>query len=169
MKKLFIILSLIFFTGFFFEEYRVMPVLNATDRDWNSDSFWYYPWGNSGTHKGIDIFARAGTPVLATTGGVVLYQGDYGRGGTVVFLLGAKWRIHYYAHMEATFVHMLSIVEPGQRIGIVGTTGNARGRPPHLHYTIKSLFPLVWNYGFGKPSAADRMFYLDPGKFLQGE
>jgi len=42
-----------------------VPVKGASSRDWHPQSFWYEPWGRSGTHKGIDIFARQGTPVLA--------------------------------------------------------------------------------------------------------
>lgn len=167
MKKLLILLVLIFIAGFFPNEQNRIPVKNASYHDWDVNSFWYYPWGQSGVHKGIDIFAREGTPVIATTGGIVLYQGDYGRGGNAVFILGAKWRIHYYAHMQTTLVNTLSIVDAGDSIGIVGTTGNARGKPAHLHYSIKSLFPIPWHYGFGQPMAADKMFYINPATFLR--
>ncbi|HFD32698.1 MAG TPA: M23 family metallopeptidase [Gammaproteobacteria bacterium] len=169
MKKLLILLAFIFIAGFFPNEQHYIPVKNATYKDWDPQSFWYSPWGKSGVHKGIDIFAHEGKSVVATTGGLVLYQGDYGRGGNVVFILGTKWRIHYYAHMQTTLVNTLSIVDAGEQIGIVGTTGNARGRPAHLHYSIKSLFPIPWHYGFGEPMAADKMFYLDPGKFIRSQ
>lgn len=169
MKKLLILLALIFIAGLLPNEQHRIPVKSATSKDWDSNSFWYYPWGQSGVHKGIDIFAREGTPIIATTGGLVLYQGDYGRGGNVVFILGAKWRIHYYAHMQTTLVNTFSEVDAGEQIGVVGTTGNAKGRPAHLHYSIKSLFPIPWHYGFGKPMAVDKMFYIDPGAFLRSQ
>jgi hypothetical protein len=54
---------------------QTIPVEGATVADWNRDTFWHHPWGRSGVHKGIDIFAKEGTPVLAATGGVVLYAG----------------------------------------------------------------------------------------------
>ncbi|GAB6140921.1 hypothetical protein JCM14076_16500 [Methylosoma difficile] len=38
----------------------IIPVEGATAADWHPQSFWYHPWGRSGTHKGIDIFARSG-------------------------------------------------------------------------------------------------------------
>jgi len=145
-----------------------MPVKNATVRDWNPLSFWYYPWGRSGVHKGIDIFAPQGTPVRATTGGIVLYSGNYGLGGNVVYMLGANWRFHYYAHLNSTMVSTLTPVVAGELIGTVGTSGNAKGKPPHLHYTIKSAFPRFWTYKSRHYSAWNRMYYLDPGKFLQG-
>ena len=36
------------------------PVAKADKNSYNSKSFWFYPWGKSGTHKGVDIFAREG-------------------------------------------------------------------------------------------------------------
>ena len=145
-----------------------MPVKNATPRDWNIKSFWYYPWGRSGVHKGIDIFAPQGTPVRATTGGIVLYSGSYGLGGNVVYMLGANWRFHYYAHLNTAMAYPLMPVAAGELIGTVGTSGNAQGKPPHLHYTIKSAFPRFWTYDSGHYSPWNRMYYLDPGKFLRG-
>ena len=83
MKSLLLLALLIFLIGFLPDEDNVMPVDGAAPKDWNPLSFWYYPWGRSGVHKGIDIFAAKGTPVRATTSGIVLYSGDYGRGGKV--------------------------------------------------------------------------------------
>jgi murein DD-endopeptidase MepM/ murein hydrolase activator NlpD len=37
-----------------------------------------------------------------------------------------------------TYIHQ------GDKLGTVGTNGNAAGKPPHLHYSIFSVFPLVW-------------------------
>ena len=168
MKTLFLLALLIFVCGFLPQESRVMPVDNATPNDWNKQSFWYFPWGRSGTHKGIDIFAKKGTPIRATTSGIVLYSGQYGLGGNVVYLLGANWRFHYFAHLETTKVSGLSLVDAGDLIGTVGTTGNAQGKQPHLHYTIKSAFPRFWAYDSQQRSSWNRTYYLDPGKFLQG-
>ena len=52
--------------------------------DWNQNTFWDEPWGKSGVHKGIDIFAKEGTPVLSSTDGVVIYKGKFGMGTTQV-------------------------------------------------------------------------------------
>ncbi len=145
-----------------------MPVDGASVRDWNPKSFWYYPWGRSGVHKGIDIFAPLGTTVRASTGGIVLYSGHYGMGGKVVYILGTNWRLHYYAHLNSIEVSSFTPVAAGQVIGSVGTTGNAAGKSPHLHYTIKSTFPRFWTYQPDQRSAWRKTFFLDPGKFLQG-
>ena len=71
-------------------ETPTIPVQGATTRDWHPQSFWYYPWGRSGTHKGIDIFAQEGTPVLAATHGLVVHTGVDSLGGNIVLVLGSK-------------------------------------------------------------------------------
>jgi hypothetical protein len=43
--------------GFLIPQNLKMPVENATSSDYNPNSFWYFPWGKSGTHKGVDVFA----------------------------------------------------------------------------------------------------------------
>ncbi|MGZ4954639.1 MAG: hypothetical protein ACXV8Q_05960 [Methylobacter sp.] len=61
MKKISMILLFIgLAVGFLIPVSHQIPVAGATATDWNPASFWYYPWGRSGTHKGIDIFAKAG-------------------------------------------------------------------------------------------------------------
>jgi murein DD-endopeptidase MepM/ murein hydrolase activator NlpD len=152
--------------GFIVPETCRIPVAGARIADWNPHSFWHYPWGRSIVHKGIDIFASEGAPVLAATGGLTLYAGDLARGGRVVLLLGPKWRLHYYAHLQQVDVCAWRIVRSGEGIGTVGATGNAQGRPPHLHYSIMSLLPVPSNYGFGMPLGWLRMFYIDPHDFL---
>ena len=74
---------------------RRIPVAGASQKDWNSQSFWYHPWGRSGVHKGIDIFAKEGTPVIAATSGLVIYSGTAELGGNVVLILGSRWRFYY--------------------------------------------------------------------------
>lgn len=153
--------------GFVIPERSTIPVHGASNKDWNPRSFWYEPWGKSGVHKGIDIFAARGVPVVSSTYGVALYYGSFGIGGTVVAVLGPKWRIHYYAHLDSTEVGFLSPVGPGTRIGTVGTSGNAAGKPAHLHYTILSLLPYPW-LASSATQGWKRMFFIDPGMVLVG-
>jgi murein DD-endopeptidase MepM/ murein hydrolase activator NlpD len=61
--------------GFAVPERLVVPAAGASDRDWNHDAFWHAPWGRSGVHKAIDIFADAGTPAVAASAGIVVLQG----------------------------------------------------------------------------------------------
>ncbi|MFD2367862.1 M23 family metallopeptidase [Pseudoduganella sp. GCM10020061] len=90
-------------------------------------------------HEGIDIFARRGTPVLSATEGIVMRVGTNRLGGQVVWVLGPGGQRHYYAHLDRfADVRPGMRVEAGRTLGYVGTTGNARGTPPHLHYGIYS-------------------------------
>lgn len=146
-----------------------IPVQGAKRTDWNPQSFWYYPWGRSGTHKGIDIFAPEGTPVLAATAGWVVSMGEDSLGGNYILILGAKWRLHYYAHLQAIDTQGGAWVSAGEVIGKVGTTGNAKGKPPHLHYDIRTPYPQPWLYDPKLEQAWNRLFFVDPNVFLRGK
>jgi len=164
-RRFLLIAGLVFVSGFLIPEVNRMPVQGATEKDWNQQSFWFAPWGKSGVHKGIDIFARKDTPVVSSTPGLVVYAGRYGIGGNVVAVIGPKWRLHYYAHLDAISVHPLRGVLPGTQLGYVGTSGNAAGKPPHLHYAILSLVPLPWNLT-RQTQGWKRMFFINPGAVL---
>jgi murein DD-endopeptidase MepM/ murein hydrolase activator NlpD len=142
-----------------------IPVQGATRTDWNPASFWHSPWGRSGVHKGIDIFSPLGTAVVAPTYGIVVFTGEIALGGKVVFILGPGWRLHYFAHLDTIAVFPGRSVASGTVLGRIGETGNARGRPPHLHYSILALTPRVWRAD-GSPQGWKKMFYLDPGAYL---
>jgi len=147
--------------GYAFPEPRQIPVENATSNDWNAKSFWYEPWGASGTHKGVDIFATKGASVLSSTNMLVLYSGEIALGGKVIIGLGPKWRIHYYAHLNEIDNNIGLFSQVGQRIGSVGDTGNALGKQPHLHYSLLSLIPIPWRID-DSTQGYKKAFYLDP-------
>lgn len=149
-------------------ERPVIPVSGALPSDWNTDSFWYEPWGRSGVHKGIDIFAPKGRDVIAPTYGLVMFQGNVPLGGKVVLLLGPKLRFHYFAHLESASVFTGLPVETGRVLGQVGDSGNAQGKPPHLHYAILSLVPYAWK-GDMSSQGWKKAFFIDPGAWLQGK
>lgn len=94
--------------------------------------------GSDRRHAGVDIFAARGTPVLATTTGIVVSVRDSGLGGRQVWVLGPALQRHYYAHLQdwAPGLSEGDLVVPGSLLGQVGNTGNARTTPPHLHYGI---------------------------------
>ena len=151
----------IFVAGLAVPERLVVPVKGATKADWNPATFWRSPWGASGVHKGIDIFAKEGTPVLSAAPGFVLYSGTLSLGGNVVIVAGPKWRFHYYAHLRETGTAAGRFVSGGQVIGTVGATGNAAGKPPHRHYTIATAIPFAWRADRGV-QGWKKMFSLDP-------
>ena len=146
-------------------ETLIFPVKGATGSDWNHHTFWQSPWSQSGVHKGIDIFAPEGTHVIAATYGIVLYSGELGRGGNVVAVLGPKWRIHYYAHLAQITTEFARFVGTTDIIGSVGRSGNAKHKPPHLHYSIVSVFPLIWRWD-NSLQGWKKMFFLDPSAKL---
>ena len=150
-------------------EQHIIPVQGATAKDWNPKSFWYYPWGRSGVHKGIDIFATEGTPVIAATDGFVLYSGTIEMGGNVVLMLGANWRLFYYAHLREISAVSGQWLNAGDSLGAVGSTGNAFGKPPHLHFSIVSLIPQISQYDPNLPQFWKRMFYVDPNIYLKSQ
>jgi peptidoglycan LD-endopeptidase LytH len=87
-KRLLLLFAFILVAPLLIPQRARIPVLGATKNDWNPASFWYEPWGASGVHKGVDIFAPVGQPVIAPVSGVVLYHGTLGIGGNVVLMLG---------------------------------------------------------------------------------
>lgn len=91
--------------------------------------------GGRRSHKGIDIFARKGTPVVAIADGVIVSRQNTAVGGKVLWLKSAKHKwTAYYAHLDKQLVKQGQRVRKGQVIGTVGKTGNARTTPPHLHF-----------------------------------
>ncbi len=142
------------------------PVDNADKNSYNPKSYWYYPWGKSGTHKGVDIFAKEGTLVNSSTSGLVLFTGDIEIGGKVVLIIGPKWRLHYYAHLSSIDTGVFTWTSKGETIGAVGTTGNAKGKPPHLHYSVVTLIPYPWRID-GEKQGWQKMFYLNPINYLK--
>lgn len=90
------------------------------------------------THQGNDIFADMGAPLVACERGVVTRVGTDRLGGTKLWLVGQSGARYYYAHLSAYAPGMTEglVVEAGALLGYVGTTGNAVGTPPHLHFEI---------------------------------
>lgn len=86
-RKVRITILIIIIIGYLIPENFSMPVQGATSKDYNQASFWYYPWGKSVTHKGVDIFAKKGTTLNFGTSGIVLYVGTVDVGGNVVIVL----------------------------------------------------------------------------------
>jgi murein DD-endopeptidase MepM/ murein hydrolase activator NlpD len=99
---------------------------------------WHAPRGAGRRHEGQDIFAPRGTPVVSATGGIIVRVGENRLGGQTVSILGSGGRTYYYAHLDryADTARIGCEVAPGDIIGYVGNTGNARTTPPHLHFGV---------------------------------
>ena len=93
--------------------------------------------GGARRHEGVDIFADRGTPVVATSDGVVNRVQETPIGGRVVWLRPSGRRLGvYYAHLDSQLVASGQRVRAGDTLGLVGNTGNARSTPPHLHFGV---------------------------------
>ena len=91
-------------------------------------------------HEGVDFSAYGGTPVLAPARGtVVVAEVLYVRGGAVIIDHGLGIYTGFY-HMSSVNVAPGDVVEPGQIIGEVGTTGLSTGN--HLHWDL--LVDGIW-------------------------
>jgi murein DD-endopeptidase MepM/ murein hydrolase activator NlpD len=112
------------------------PVLGVNDRAiWSA--FGAERDGGRRAHRGIDIFAARGTPVLAATDGWITRVETTRVGGNVIWMqpLFGNMRV-YYAHLHAQWVEPGDFVLAGQPLGAVGNTGNAVTTPPHLHFGV---------------------------------
>lgn len=115
----------------------LMPVVGVTSRD--LDDSWHAPRdGGTRVHKGIDIFARRGTEVVAVTDGIISYIGDQPKGGHCLWLTTENGKSFYYAHLDhwAAGIYEGMEVQVGDLLGYVGNTGNAITTPPHLHFQV---------------------------------
>jgi len=113
----------------------VFPV--AGTKNYIKDKWGASRGGGIRKHKGIDIHARKGTPVVAVCDGVIVERDHTAIGGKTLWLKSSKygWRA-YYAHLDQQLVRAGQRVRKGQVIGTIGNTGNARYTPAHLHYGI---------------------------------
>lgn len=118
------------------------PVEGATSSSFNHKTFWH-PWGDH-HHRGIDIFAKKGTPIHPAVAGIVVatMSADKGHdGGNCLLILGSQGRFYYYAHLQEIDTHIGAFVSKTDIIGKVGDTGNAKGTPAHCHFSIPTIIP----------------------------
>ena len=166
LYKALIVSTAVLLSGLLLPGSLSIPVKNASSDDWNKDTFWYEPWGISGVHKGIDIFAETSTPIISPTQGIVLYTGEIPMGGNVVVMLAGKWRIHHFAHLDEINTSTGSYLSQHELIGTVGDTGNAKDKQPHLHYSIVSLIPYIWKID-NETQGWKKMFFLNPVDYFE--
>jgi murein DD-endopeptidase MepM/ murein hydrolase activator NlpD len=91
--------------------------------------------GTAAFHRGIDVAAPTGTPIVAARSGTVTYAGWSARGyGNLVRIRHAGGAETWYAHASRVLVSVGQHVDQGQRIALVGSTGLSTG--PHLHFEL---------------------------------
>jgi murein DD-endopeptidase MepM/ murein hydrolase activator NlpD len=95
---------------------------------------WGFPRAGGRFHEGNDLFTGRGTPVVAPVAGSVQFiVGSVG--GNQFFLDGVDGVRYLGSHLDS-FNGKDRKVAAGEVVGYVGTSGNAQGSSPHLHFGI---------------------------------
>ncbi|MCP4895587.1 MAG: M23 family metallopeptidase [bacterium] len=90
--------------------------------------------GHQAFHRGLDISARRGTPVVSPADGVVVFAGRDGGLGKVIRVSHGFGFKTTYGHLDRILVESGDEVRRGEQIGLLGSTGRSTG--PHLHYEV---------------------------------
>lgn len=99
---------------------------------------WGAPRSGGRSHQGVDMFAAMRTPAAAIVGGT-LRRDTSALGGNSVYIKGDDGNEYYYAHLDGfSEVTTGQRVAAGQTVGYVGSSGNAAGTAPHVHFEVKS-------------------------------
>lgn len=122
----------------------IIPVAGV-EADTLTDSFLDQRGGNGErVHEGIDIMAPSGTDVIAMAPGTIAKLHQSGPGGNSIYVRSPdRTQIHYYAHLREYAAGLAEgqQVRAGQRLGTVGSSGNADPAAPHLHFEIMRTTP----------------------------
>ncbi|QWC58027.1 peptidoglycan DD-metalloendopeptidase family protein [Erythrobacter sp. 3-20A1M] len=121
----------------------MIPVLNVRPEDL-TDTFADEREGGGRLHEAIDIMAPEGTTVVSAAAGRIekLFRSKAG-GNTIYVRSPDEQAIYYYAHLKeyAQGLKEGQQVRRGQRLGAVGSSGNASADAPHLHFALLRTTP----------------------------
>lgn len=107
------------------------------------------PRSGGRVHRATDLFGPAGAPIYAARGGRVVWLPltESGNAGFALQIAGDDGRTYAYYHLGRAggtlgqavvrTIKLGSTVERGQRLGLLGDSGNAAGGAPHLHFEIQ--------------------------------
>ena len=85
-------------------------------------------------HLSLDIAAAEGTKIVSPSRGKVILVGDFFYAGNYIIIDHGFGLISSYSHLSSVLVDENELIEKGQKIGEVGSTGRVTG--PHLHWTV---------------------------------
>jgi murein DD-endopeptidase MepM/ murein hydrolase activator NlpD len=99
---------------------------------------WGFPRSGGRRHKGVDMFAARGTPVVAVVDGRIKFSSN-SLGGRSTHLYSDNGTVYYYTHLDGHPSNISSgqRVAKGTIVGYVGNSGNARYTSPHNHFEIR--------------------------------
>lgn len=115
----------------------------AEIRSWHGDQIDMDGMRRDQMHRGLDIVAPLGTPVIAAAPGKVIYKDKQGAGGNSLMIwhgqdVHGNHTISYHSHFNEFKVDKDAIVKRGDVIGTLGATGSnmPRSGTPHLHFEV---------------------------------
>ena len=109
-----------------------MPAVGPTSGTYGTIRYYNGKKGNY--HNGHDIAAEIGTPVYAPSSGVVMLTGNFYYNGKFIMVNHGNNLISIFLHLDEIAVKKDDILEKGQVIGAIGSTGLSTG--PHLHWSV---------------------------------
>lgn len=116
---------------------KMLPTIQPVSVSYNASGFgWRFdPFnGRSTFHEGIDFPAPVGTPIIAAAGGVVIAAEFHHEFGNMLEIDHGNEIVTRYAHGSKLLVKLGDIVQRGQRVAEIGSTGRSTG--PHLHFEV---------------------------------
>lgn len=121
-----------------------LPTFMPVDYPWLSSSFGWRRnpvTGRHSMHEGLDFAAPKGTPIMAASGGVVVQAKTLAGYGKTVEIDHGNGLLTRYAHASSLLVKPGDLVEKGQMVARVGSTGRSTGA--HLHFEVRMAdYPL---------------------------
>ena len=109
---------------------KTCPVNGAT----SFSNSWGAPRSGGRSHKGVDMVAARGVPIVAIESGVVERTSNSSLGGLSVYFRGNSGDRYYYAHLDSLAVSGGESMSVGGLLGTNGSTGNAPDWLPHVHF-----------------------------------
>lgn len=136
-----------------------LPTLMPVNYPYLSSSFGWRRnpvTGRQSMHEGLDFAAPKGAPIYAASGGVVAEAGTFPGYGKMVEINHGNGLVTRYAHASALTVHAGDLVEKGDLIARVGSTGRSTGA--HLHFEVRMVgHPLDPKLFLARPDAPNHL------------
>lgn len=122
--------------------------------------------GSGRPHRGIDIFAAAGTPIVSASAGLVsrVVDGRFSgeehrkRAGLYIDVTGSGGIIFRYLHLGSAYIAVGDKIPRGKLLGDIGPSYTSGASDPHLHFEMRVGMDRKFRDGYGMP--------LTPEKFL---
>lgn len=121
--------------------------------------------GSGRPHRGIDIFAEAGTPIVSAGGGKVsrVVDGRFAseehrkRAGLYIDVLGSGGIIFRYLHLGSAYVSVGEEILRGKLIGDIAPAYTSGAQDPHLHFEMRLGMDRKYRDGYGMPLTPEKI------------